>query len=319
MFDYDFVSLGGYVLDLYIPVPEFPVEADRTYRVLGKTVEQEAGGSVGNITIMASRLGLKTTTVAYLGQDPYGRHIHDTLQAEGVDVGYLEFREDLYTPLVVVLSDAKGKHSYVTNLSHGNIREFPDTWKEAIKRSRLLYVCGYSLLDEGAAHNVLEVMGFAKENGVKVLFDPGALIGELHRLPEALFMSDILIPNEQEAVMISGGQAAQDAIKILHERFANDLTVVKLGPKGCLFMGKGSREVVHVEGFQVDEVLDTTGAGDSFAAAVAKGFLEGQPLEEMGRFANAVGAAVVQKVGSGSKLPTLDEILEVMENVQSRG
>ena len=125
MFDYDFVSLGGYVLDLYIPVPEFPVEADRTYRVLGKTVEQEAGGSVGNITIMASRLGLKTTTVAYLGQDPYGRHIHDTLQAEGVDVGYLEFREDLYTPLVVVLSDAKGKHSYVTNLSHGNIREFP--------------------------------------------------------------------------------------------------------------------------------------------------------------------------------------------------
>ena len=60
------------------------MEADRTYRVLGKRLSRKREDLVGNITIMASRLGLKTTTVAYLGQDPTGRHIHDTLQAEGV-------------------------------------------------------------------------------------------------------------------------------------------------------------------------------------------------------------------------------------------
>jgi sugar/nucleoside kinase (ribokinase family) len=92
--------------------------------------------------------------------------------------------------------------------------------------------------------------------------------------------------------------------------------VLKMGPKGCrIYSGE---RVIDVPGFAVKEV-DPTGAGDSFGAGFTVALLENMPLQEAGRFANAVGALAVTKLGPMEGAPSRQQVTEFLASAAKRG
>jgi len=109
-------------------------------------------------------------------------------------------------------------------------------------------------------------------------------------LAPSLPWADYALMNEEEARILTGRTEPEEAARVLRDLGANHV-VIKLGRRGCWADG------VMVPGFEVD-AIDTTGAGDCFSGGFVAALQRGLPIEEAARFANAVGALAVQKVGA---------------------
>jgi len=119
----------------------------------------------------------------------------------------------------------------------------------------------------------------------------------------ALGLVDMFIPNETEARAVSGVNDTEGALRELAGRVK--LAVVKCGPDGALSLKDG--QIIRSPGFKV-EVQDTTGAGDSFNAGFLHAYVvQGLPLEEALRFANACGALSTTGFGGTAAQPTLEQ------------
>ncbi len=142
-------------------------------------------------------------------------------------------------------------------------------------------------------------------------FDPGpgnpALDSAWHG--EACRRSAIVLATEDEARRISGRSDPLESARALLA-LGPELVVIKRGVAGCFLVRK---DEVHREAGLPVEARDATGAGDSLDAAVIDGFLRRLPLAALGTLANAVGAAKVQKLGTGRNMPTRDEVRAVLQ------
>ena len=140
----------------------------------------------------------------------------------------------------------------------------------------------------------------AKAAGLTVSFDPNSdpSQGWSPEIWDVIRSVDILFVNEQEAKDLTGTSKTSDAIPILTERTA--CTVVKQGRQGATAV-RGA-EKIHLEAFSVDAV-DTTGAGDSFAAGFVHGMLTKRPLRDCLLLANATGALSATGVGGTAAQP----------------
>jgi sugar/nucleoside kinase (ribokinase family) len=156
----------------------------------------------------------------------------------------------------------------------------------------------------------VDILRRCRLNGIPTFFDPGpgnpALDNAWHR--QAMAAAQVVLVNEAEAERLTGladPRAAAPALLSLGPEWA----IVKLGGRGCIV--QSGAEQVESPAFQVP-LVDATGAGDSFAAAVIDGFLRGLPPKDVAVVANATGAAKVQKRGTGRQMPTRDEIRTVL-------
>ena len=117
----------------------------------------------------------------------------------------------------------------------------------------------------------------------------------VEEMAPALRYVDYLFPNEEEAMLLTGRDTAEEAAESLWETGVKHV-VIKCGRKGCYIRSKAlSAWFPAVSGV---ECVDTTGAGDSFAAGFVYGLSEGKSLKECAEFANACGAEAVQSVGA---------------------
>jgi ribokinase len=119
---------------------------------------------------------------------------------------------------------------------------------------------------------------------------------------------------EEELPILAGGSDGLEAARSLLNA-GPELVCVKRGRHGCMIISRD--QVVEHEGYPVT-VRDTAAAGDAFAAAFIYAYLKQWPLKDVAAFANAMGAAKVQKVGSGSSVPTAAEVQQVLDDVRNR-
>ena len=152
--------------------------------------------------------------------------------------------------------------------------------------------------------------------GVLVVFDPGPLIGNVgeESVREALSNTDVLLLTLEEARMLVKAAVADQAARQLLD-CGPRLIGLKLGEDGCLLANREG--VQRFEPFRVD-CRDTCGAGDAFDAACTFGLLRGMPLSRLGILANAVGAATVAVLGSGTRLPGRSAILNLVRDSAAR-
>jgi sugar/nucleoside kinase (ribokinase family) len=157
---------------------------------------------------------------------------------------------------------------------------------------------------------VLEAFEEAAAGGVPSFFDPGpgnpAVDNEWHKRVARL--AHVVLANEKEAMRLTGAADALAAGQGLIAAGAK-LAVVKRDVAGCLLVTADQFEIAA--GYPV-QAVDATGAGDSLAAGVIFGYLSGLPLASLGVLANAIGAAKVQKRGTGLNVPTRAEVLAVL-------
>ena len=136
------------------------------------------------------------------------------------------------------------------------------------------------------------------------------MIGQIPKSPASVSQrADVILPSLSEAAMLTGLETDEQGCRLWASQ--GKTVALKMGPRGCRIYS-GDR-VIDVPGFAVQEV-DPTGAGDSFCAGFTVALLENMSLEDGGRFANAVGALAVTKLGPMEGAPSRQQVNEFLAN-----
>lgn len=308
------VSLGDLVADLVFHIQSLPVEHERHQHASSVTVE---AGGMGNFLILGARLGMRMHALGVLGGDAFGATILNSLREEGVEVdGIVRLPASTTTP-VLVMVDQQGQHVFIGGKQAGEAVELSEQWRATIDQAQALFVSGFTLIEPQMAQALLPTLEYAQQRGVPILFDPGPFCQEIPFAlkQQVLQLATLLSLTEAEIPLLSANAPAGTDLLADFMTQPSNLTCIKRGGQGCRLI-QGQRRVEH-PGFAV-EVRDTTGAGDTFAAGLLYGWLQGWSLEQVARFANAVGAAAAQKVGSGRNVPTGEEVWHVLERAREK-
>jgi len=302
-------TIGDFVADLVCTIPALPVEAG--VHQIASSIVVEPGGA-GNFVLAAHRLGLDVTLLGAMGADAFGALAAQALEREGVDISGLVSQPLGSTTTVVVLVDDASRHVFLGCYGSGPEVDVQPGWYERLQSVSALFVSGYSLHEERLSRAALGCIEFAVARQIPVFFDPGpqvsGLPGELIR--KMLGYSRVLLLTDEEIPLVANGETGLDACRRLLDA-GLEMICIKLGARGCVVMTR-DEEISH-PGFQVD-VRDTSAAGDSFAAAFIYGYLCAWQLPAIATFANAMGAAKVQKLGSGTRVPTLEEVQAILRD-----
>jgi sugar/nucleoside kinase (ribokinase family) len=299
--------LGDLLADLSLRVPSFPIAAGQMQHV--QYFELGPGGAA-NVAIAAARLGLQVGCLGELGSDRVGNIVIEILHGEGIDVSGIVRTPGADTPVAGVLVDARGEPAYLGYPGTLQVRELLPEWRQRLPQAEALFVDGWAGSGR-EARIVLEGLRTAHDAGVPTFFDPGpgnpAIDNDWHH--QAAALSTALLLTESEAQRLTQEADPLASARELSE-LGPELVVVKRGVAGCMLLRRD--ELRLAPGFPV-EARDATGAGDSLDAAVIFACLRRMALPEMGILANAVGAAKVEKLGTGRNVPTRQEVAALLK------
>jgi ribokinase len=260
------VVLGDLMVDVIARVTGPPTPLNRGSDTPAK-VSLQGGGSGANVAAWAAALGTPVCFACRVGDDLPGRRAVDTLLEAGVKVHAAVDRQRP-TGTCVVLVEPGGERTMLPDPGANDAPvDVPDAWLEP---GGHLHVVGYSLLRDGARPGALAAIERAQAAGMTVSVDPSswALIRD-----GAIPPVDLLLPNEREAEMVEGDM------------------VVKLGAQGARWGD------IHVPAEPV-AVIDTTGAGDAFAAGLLGARMKGADRMAALEAGCAAAARVVAQVGA---------------------
>jgi sugar/nucleoside kinase (ribokinase family) len=258
-------------------------------------ISTQGGGAAANVASWLAANQTPTFLVARVGADAAGKTVIDELNQYGVEHSH-NVIEGARTGVVIVLVDDLGERTM-----------FPDSGANAgISPTDLppldgfdaMYLSGYSLVNPISRAGILEIIAIAKEQKLPIIFDPST-VGVLlevgvGKVREWLSLMDVILLNEEEAHFLSGKSNPVDAAADLLT-FAQ-CVVIKRGAIGALGASRES-SVLQVPAAPTT-VIDTTGAGDAFAAGFIQIWSEGGPLvDALTRGAELAGRCVAH-IGS---------------------
>jgi sugar/nucleoside kinase (ribokinase family) len=261
------------------------------------------GGQAGTIARALSSLGLRVRFVGRVGDDDYGALAIRQLRKDGVDVEALTIDPTVPTGVTVVLSTGR-ERAFATFLGSMTTIE-PDDVRQALRLpADHMHVSSYYLRTK-LRSELPDIFDEAHALGITTSIDPGW--DPFNRwdpdILDVLTRTDVFLPNEIEALTITGASTPAEALAILDERVGT--SIIKTGGQGCLL--RYDSKVIVCPPFPV-EVVDVTSAGDVFNAGFLYGFLAGWPLWDAARFANACGAIAVMRVGSSGMVTGIEEV-----------
>ncbi|MFG1710130.1 carbohydrate kinase family protein [Nonomuraea sp. M3C6] len=253
------------------------------------------GGSGANTAAWAARLGADVRLLARLGYDSSAWHTTELIKA-GVRP---QVTVDPARPTAVVIAmvDKSGERSMLTNRGAGGLISEADWSPSLLDGVGRLHLSGYVLFAEPGLRLARLAMAEAAAAGVAISIDP-ASTGPLRDFGVERFMresspANLIIPNLDEALLLSGATTAERAAVLLSEMYGT--AVVKLGAKGATAAVDGA--VVATAAGVPAKVVDSTGAGDAFAAGFLTATLHGVSEEAALEAGCRAGAECVARVG----------------------
>jgi len=261
------------------------------------------GSSSAIFSCGAARLGLKVAFIGVCGKDVFGRFMLDEMQKRNVDVNNVIVR-DGQTGLSVILSTGTDR-AILTHMGLISALRASDIPDALLRQTRHLHVASY-FLQTNLQPGLPDLFRRARELGLTTSLDTNYDPSEQwFGFDELLSVTNVFLPNEKEALSLSGKMDINIAAEKLGLRV--DMLAVKLGPDGAL--GVSASKKVTVTSIPV-KVVDTVGAGDSFNAGFLYGYLHNWDLEKALRLACVCGALSTQKAGGTEAQPTLDEAMK---------
>jgi sulfofructose kinase len=292
---YDVLTIGGIDLDLVLTVPELP---GPDLKVMSELIGNMPGGPAANFACAASRLGLRVSALAEVGDDQAGQIIIDDFASYGVDTSLIRIRPGGRTCFTIILIPPSGEKAIVIVPTFQP--EYPVEYlQETLRQTRLIYLMPQN-------HDQFFAMArLAHECGAEVMIDVEPTIGANRAMMRQILAEvDIASFNQFGFSATTGEAPSPDAARRLLETGPHTV-VVTLGSRGALAVTRD--EAVVQAGFAV-QAVDTTGAGDTFNAAFVSATVWGLPLADRLRFANGAGALAVTGMGPRGRLPTADEV-----------
>lgn len=258
------------------------------------------GGSAANVAVWASRSGLATRFIGKIGVDRFGQLALEDLNREGVHAHLVE-TEAHSTGSVAVFVDHTGQRSMVSGHGADFYLMSSELPTDAITTSSHLHLTAWSFFTDPPRSAARKAARLAQSTGATVSFDPGSfqMIQEMGVDSFLGFTSDlaidILLPNKEEGQVLTGCSDPVDIARSLTTLFPNALIVLKLDADGALVLEGDT--ATHVPP-ATNNLVDATGAGDSFAGAFLARYLRGGTALEAAQFATQVSAWVIEHVGA---------------------
>ncbi|MBE7098750.1 MULTISPECIES: ribokinase [Bacillus cereus group] len=266
--------------------------------VIGEAFHTIPGGKGANQAVAAARLGANVAMIGAVGNDNYGTVVRSNLENERVFIDYVVPVTDTATGIAHIVLAEEDNSIVVVQGANALVNE------SVVDRSKdLLIKADMVVLQlEIPLETVKYVLAICEEHNIPVMLNPA---------PAQVLSEDILekatyiTPNEHECRIVLDDFTSP--IEDLLAKYPNKLLMTE-GSKGVRF--HNSTEIVHVPSIAVD-VVDTTGAGDTFNGALAVALSEGETLQKAIRFANIAGGLSVTKLGAQGGMPTRDRVREV--------
>ncbi len=294
---FDLVGVGALNYDRLFRVERI---ASAGIEVGVKSMEIAPGGSAANTIVGLARLGARCGFIGCVGSDAEGDFILSDLEGEGVDTSSIAKKRS-HTGVIYAFVDAKGERAmYAYPGANDEVR---------INRSNLAYAQGArylhlsSFVGEFSFRAQRELL--RKLEKVDISFAPGMLYVHrgLRAVEQLIARSKVVFVNQEEARLLTGMRYEKAALRLL--KLGAEIVAVTLGRKGCFIAGSdGSWRVKAYP----TKVVDTTGAGDAFAAGFLHGLLHEKSLEECGRLGNKVASLCIGEMGARKGLPYKQEL-----------
>lgn len=273
--------------------------------IFGKKMVTLPGGKGANQAVTSARLGKKVHMIGSVGTDFYGETMIKSMKENGLNVSSVKRVQENSTGCAIITIDQTAENTMLVIKGANDDLTANDIQIafSKINNSKVLLV--QMEIPEDA---VIEAMIQARNKGMFVVLDPAPADGITER---ALQYADLIVPNKQETKQLTGIDvldldSAHQAAEYFN-RMGVKNSIIKMGDKGSLVYEGGKTE--YIEAMRVAAV-DTVGAGDSFAGALASALADGTDLVTAARFANIVAALKVTKQGAQAGVPTIEKVNE---------
>lgn len=291
--------VGSVNMDLVLQVERVPGAGEN---LIGSSYSYIPGGKGANQAVAAARLGMDVTFVGRTGKDTHGQKLVQGLKREGISTDLMV--QDTANPsgLAVIMVEPSGQNRILVYPgSNMAIRE--EEVEQALKHSYDAVIMNLEISDRIIGF----VCGLAKNKDIPVVLDAGPVRSfDLGLCPNL----EIFSPNESEAAALSGlpcqspDEAAKAASRLADISNAG-CVVIKLGAEGAVLYRSGKSEFFPA---YTVEAVDATAAGDAFTSGLTSKYLETGDMAGAIRYANAVGALAVTRLGAQPSLPTTEEV-----------
>ncbi len=312
------VVVGSLNMDLITRAEVMPLPGQT---VMGQDLLQSPGGKGANQAAAAGKLWARRSAgsriIGRTGEDLFADNIVAALTRAKVDTTSILRSRHAPTGTAMIVVDRHGENAIVVAGGANRLLTASDLLAE---RRTIETAVVLTVQLEIPYDTVACAIALAKRSNVLTILDPAPAPPE--GLPESLYHVDILTPNQTEAQLLTGVPVrTPDDARRAAERFllrGTRIVIVKMGSQGAVIVQRaeagetvaaaGSNATVkHVSGFRVP-VVDTTGAGDAFNAALSVGLAEGMALPVAVRFANAAGALACTRMGALQAMPSRADV-----------
>lgn len=292
----EIIIIGAAIVDVLVrPASE---EVFHTGSYGAEDIRMSVGADALNEATVLARLGKRVRLVTVLGNDRTGAYIIRHCEEEGIELSEGSLRNDLVTGINVVLVEEDGRRNFLTN-DRGSLRKLclGDIHMPFPESAKIVCFASIFVFPGIGAKELRTVFAQAKKQNKIVCADmTKCKNGETaEEMAEAFAYIDYLLPNDEEAMLLTGKETASEAADVLLHAGAGNV-IIKCGKAGCLV--KNQEESYMVPAKAGVKCVDTTGAGDSFAAGFLYALSEGRTLRECAEYANECGARAVGVMGA---------------------
>ena len=257
-----------------------------------------SGGSVANSIVCMSQNEINSAFIGKVADDDLGSAFINGLNKEGVQFGSSQFSDTEKTGRCIVMVSKDAQRTMSTYLGISQKLNEKDINEDLIKKSKILYLEGYLWDLDDAQSAIRKSISIAKENGTKIAFSVSDVFC-IERFRESFLEiikndCDIVFANEEEIKALTGGSNIDEDLNTLMKE--DKILAITRGEQGALIISQNNKYEISSE--KIDNLVDTTGAGDIFAAGFLEYLIKNHKVQECGKRGIQLASKIIQQYGA---------------------
>ncbi|MEM0529005.1 carbohydrate kinase family protein [Zongyangia sp. HA2173] len=306
-------SIGMVAVDIITnPAPALPA-IGQCKRV--DTIKMYVGGNAANSALDLAKLGVPVRLACRIGGDSLGRFVHGEFDRYGVNTQSVTIDEEAETATSIVCLDPAEKNRRCLLSTQSN--DFfcaDDISDELLASSDIIFLTGICQLKKFDGDQLTSFAKKVHDMGKFVAMDVLWDLDDqwLPKFKKALPYVDLFMPSFDEVEQMIHKSDPYEMVKVLRS-FGPQNVIIKLGRHGIIVM-EGDQEPYRMSAWDVENIVDTTGAGDAFCAGILTGLAKGMNLSDAASLGQAVSAFCIQDYGTYAGVKSLDQIFYAMNS-----
>ena len=309
----DVVGIGNAMVDAIIPSNQNEIEKHEINRDSMNLIDENlknnlhesysikemaGGGSLGNSMFGITSFGGNGSFIGKIKNDEIGVYLQKDMMREGLKFPLGFTSPDISTGCCTIFVEEDGTRTMCTFLGAGTLIGPEDIKEDDIKNHKIAYLEGYLWDNENAKKAMKKMVDICKADSQKIAFTLSDLFCvDRHRNSFQELITndvDILFANEDEIKSMAQTSSFEESLE--YAKSLNIIAVITKGSSGSVIVSNGS--ITEISAQKVDKVVDTTGAGDLFAAGFLFGYSRNKSMEECGNYASIAAAEIISHYGA---------------------